>query len=111
MDRKIKDARTISRREYRMGTAEIKMLCYADDAVLLSESENNLQRILHRFYRTVEEYNMKINVENTKCITLSKEPLTCKLTVNDKPIEQVMQFRYLLGIDFSSYGNLYKEMF
>lgn len=42
-------------------------------------------------------------------MTIAKEPIRCKLTVEDKPIEQVTQFRYL-GIDISSGHNPEKDL-
>ncbi|XP_056636720.1 uncharacterized protein LOC130445200 [Diorhabda sublineata] len=38
---------------------------------------------------------MNISISKTKCMTIAKDPLRCKLVVEDNPIEQVMQFRYL----------------
>ena len=34
---------------YRMGDKEIVAICYADDVVLKSESEDNLQWLLYKF--------------------------------------------------------------
>ena len=36
-------------RGYKMGEKKINILCYADDAVLVAEDENDLQRLLHQF--------------------------------------------------------------
>lgn len=36
-------------RGYRMRYEEIKMLCYADNTLLIAQSENDLQRLLPRF--------------------------------------------------------------
>ena len=52
---------------YHLGDTEIKILCYADDAVIIAEDENDLQRLLHTFYTTAKNYNMMT----------SKEPLRC----------------------------------
>ncbi|GJQ68993.1 hypothetical protein Trydic_g6171 [Trypoxylus dichotomus] len=34
---------------YRMGQQSIKMLCYADDAILMADNEDDLQQLLYRF--------------------------------------------------------------
>jgi len=39
----------------------------------------------------------------TKSLTFAKNPVRCKLVVQDKIIEQVSQFKYL-GMDLSSEG-------
>lgn len=73
----------------------MSVLCYADDAVIISENEDELQRLLHRFYLTAKQYNMEISTQKTKTLVTAKEPIWCKLAVNDRIIEQVMSFRYL----------------
>ena len=85
-----------------MGHTEFKILCFADDAVLIAESEDNLQRMLFGF----NKYNMSMSIPKTKSMTISKEPIRCKLALNDQPIEQVMSFEYL-GIIASNSRNTY----
>lgn len=41
-------------------------VCYADEAVLIADSEDNLQRLLHSFNTKAKDLNMLINPENTK---------------------------------------------
>ena len=43
MDRIINQVKGVGR-GHRMGQTEFKILCYADDAVLIAESEDDLQR-------------------------------------------------------------------
>ena len=108
MDRIINQVKGVGR-GYRMGQTEFKILCYADDAVLIAESEDNLQRMLFEFNQTANKYNMSISIPKTKSMTISKEPIRCKLALNDQPIEQVMSFEYL-GIIASSSRNTYDEV-
>lgn len=68
-------------------TKEKYRLCYADDAVILSENENRLQRLLHRFSLTARRYNMEIFVPKTKSLVVAKEPVRCKLAINDEMVE------------------------
>jgi len=46
----------------RMGDKQVKIVCYANDAVIISEAEDNLQRLPHRFGLMAEEYNMSLSV-------------------------------------------------
>jgi len=47
---------------YRNGrNKEMKIVCYADDAIIISEDENNLQRSLHKF--VLKKYNMSIYLQ------------------------------------------------
>lgn len=52
---------------------------------------------------------MVISTEKTQSMVISKEPIKCKLMVNDKTIEQVMIYKYL-GIETSSDRNIIKEV-
>ena len=45
-----------------MGNTEIKIMCYADDAVIVSEDEDNLQRLLYKFEQTTNKYKMEISI-------------------------------------------------
>ena len=88
-----------------MGGQNVNIPCYADNAVLLADSEHDLQRLLHRFNCTAKSFNMTKSASKTKCMTTSKTPLKCKLKVDGKIIQQVMKFKYL-GISISGFGDV-----
>lgn len=92
-----------------MGNRNINILCYADDAVLVAENEDDLQRLLYRFNCVAKSFNMVISASKTKSMTTSKIPTRCKLVVDDKIIQQVMKFNYL-GIELSGYGDIELEV-
>ncbi|XP_050457558.1 uncharacterized protein LOC126854663 [Cataglyphis hispanica] len=50
-----------------------------------------------------------ISVPKTKSLVIAKEPIRCKLTINDEIIEQVMSFKYL-GVEISSNQDRKKEV-
>ncbi|XP_056635477.1 uncharacterized protein LOC130444396 [Diorhabda sublineata] len=81
-----------------MSNTRVGLVCYADDAAIIAESENDLQRQLFQFFLVSRQLNMNISISKTKCMTIAKDPLRCKLVVEDNPIERIMHFRYL-GID------------
>lgn len=43
---------------YRVGNKELKIICYADNAIIVAEDEDDLQRLLYKFYVTPLEYNV-----------------------------------------------------
>ncbi|XP_043494653.1 uncharacterized protein LOC122519338 [Polistes fuscatus] len=92
-----------------MGDKELKITCYADDAVLIAENEDDLQRLLHEFNTIAQSLGMVISTSKTKCMTTSKIPLRCKLVVDGSIIQQVMKFDYL-GIEISSFGEIETEV-
>ena len=77
---------------YGMGDKTIGVVCYADDAAIIAQSENDPQRQLFWFFRASRQLNVNISTSKLKRVTIAKELLRCKLVMEDKPIEQVMQF-------------------
>ena len=92
-----------------MGDMKIKILCYPDDAVLIAESEDKLQKLLHQFNTTAKKFKMNISVTKTRATTRSKTPLRCKLEIDGKSVQQEIKFKYL-GIEISGYGNIKTEV-
>jgi len=58
----------------RTNKGEISILCYADDAVIISENGDELQRLHHQFYLTAKRYNISIAINKTKSLVVAKEP-------------------------------------
>jgi hypothetical protein len=71
--------------------------------------DEDLQRLLYRFKTTSEEYNMKLSIEKTKTMVISKNPTQCKLSIDGKTIEETMTFKYL-GVEMSADKNLTQEL-
>ncbi|GJQ65280.1 putative Si dkeyp-35f12.3 [Trypoxylus dichotomus] len=92
-----------------MGNSNFKSVCYVHDTILITDSEDNLQKLLHSFNQSAKQLNMFINTDKTKCLVRSKEPVKCKLQVDQRMIEQVNQLKYL-GAETASSGNLDSEV-
>ena len=84
-----------------MGEISIPVVCYADDAVLLAESQEDLQTLLNTFQRVSDRLNREIPIKNTKSMAISKTNATCNLLVYNIPIEQISKFSYL-GVEISN---------
>lgn len=67
-------------------------LSYAYNAVLIAETEDNLQKLLYASNKKTRKWNMKISKLKTKSMTIAKDPRICKLVIDNVPIEQVMDF-------------------
>ena len=76
-----------------IGGRRISNLRYADDIVLLASSVQELQELLDRITTAGLEYNLHMNVDKTKVMSLDGEPL--RITINGAPLEQVKKFPYL----------------
>lgn len=96
-------------RGFKIGNKNVNVLCYADDTVLIADSEDSLQRLLYKFAQTCDKCNLKISTKKTKVLTVSKEPIRCKLQLYDKVVEQVNHFQYL-GVMITSHKDLIAEV-
>lgn len=85
------------------------VLLYADDIVLLSESQSGLQNCLDHLYSYCESWKLEVNTDKSKVIVFNSNGKTYKNTFlyNKTEIETVAQYNYL-GITMKFNGNLDK---
>lgn len=62
---------------------------------LIVENDNELQRRFYMFKRAEESFNIETSSENINKMVIPKEPTRYKLIINDKTIEQVINFIYV----------------
>ena len=62
-----------------IGYRLFKILCYADDAVIMSENEDDLQRMPFKFQNTAQIYNKITNTDKTKSMVIAIDTVRCKL--------------------------------
>jgi hypothetical protein len=71
-------------------------LLYADDQVLLADSEDNLHLSLQNLNKIAESYDMEISHEKTKVLAFrGKDPVPSKICLNSKLLERANAFSYL----------------
>jgi hypothetical protein len=64
--------------------------------VILANSEDNLQRTIHRLNVTIKDCNMRISINKTKVLALrGKDPIRIKIVINERILDQVINFNYL----------------
>ena len=76
----------------------INNIRYADDTVLLADSEENLQRLLDITIEKSEEMGLTLNVKKTECMVISKKKAiaaSCNLQSRGQQIILVEKFKYL----------------
>ena len=80
----------------KIGGKNFNNVRYADDTVLIADSEDKLQRIVERVNAAGEAMGLKINRSKTECMVISKGGApTCNISVGNEPIQQVNKFKYL----------------
>lgn len=92
-DRVIKSVN--KQRGYRTENKEVEILCYANGAILMTQDQDYLQKLVHRLNTSARELDMTISAQKTKTIIINEEPSRCKLKIDGVSIEQVMEIKYL----------------
>ncbi len=82
----------------KLGDDCISVLAYADDLVLLSENEPDLQNLLNVLNSWCHRWQLCINLDKTKVMHFRKK--TCNktifdFTINGVPLEVVSEYKYL----------------
>jgi hypothetical protein len=82
----------------------LNTLLFADDQVIIQDSEDKLQKSVNILNQMSKDYNLKIFTAKTKLIAFEGKYLVCSKTEIDGLIlEHVKQFNYL-GCKLSLYG-------
>ena len=88
-----------------VGDCQINSLFYADDMVIMAESEKELQTLLDELNSWCHKWQVKINEEKSKIIHFRKVRAKCteiEFKLNGSTIEKVKSYRYL-GIYFDEH--------
>ena len=82
---------------YFIGRTTINNLRYADDTVLLAETEEDLQEILNEMNRIGKTFDMKMNGKKTKTMLVSKDVTSTNVCVkiDGDIIKQTDNYTYL----------------
>ena len=75
----------------------INNLRYADDTVLLAESEHELQSLIDQVNKSSNEYGLDINIQKTKTMIISKdtEEQEPNINIHGEKLQQVKHYQYL----------------
>jgi hypothetical protein len=76
--------------EFKIDRQIIHTVKYADDLVL--------QDMIDKLNEIGRCYGMKMNVEKTKVMRISRKPLPVKIMIDQKQLENVESFKYLGSI-------------
>ncbi len=83
--------------DIKIGGENINNIRYADDTVILAESDKDLRTLLLAVETTCEEYGISINVKKTKVMVITpKTEITApKIVLQNGELEVVEQYKYL----------------
>lgn len=93
---------------YKNADRRFKIFCCIYNAIILMTERKRYEAFLIWVYHNFSiEYNLDRN--STQSMAISKQPLRCKLSVNNKAIDQVRKFNYL-GAETPNDRNLTSEV-
>jgi hypothetical protein len=97
MNKGLEIYRTYSPKEIKLTeNTQINTIFFADDQILLAESEDDIQRAVTTLNEVMKTYNMKISCNKTKSMAmLRREQRRVKIVIDGENIEQVPNFKYL----------------
>ena len=90
------------------GDMKINCMMYADDLIIMSESNTGLQESMNKLDKYCDQWGLTVNINKTKCMitkTNSNININSKLFFKNNNIEIVDKVKYL-GIEFSHDGNV-----
>ena len=95
----------------RVGGYNFNNLRYADDIVLIAESQEKLQEMLNVIVERSAERGLSVNLKKTECMVVSKKinNPACNITIGNQIIKQVNRFEYL-GTTITSDGRCDTEI-
>ena len=73
---------------------------YADDTVLISTTQRQLQKMLNELEKIGEQYRMSINVNKTECLVVTTLEAAPRLTLffKENSIKQTEHFHILVNL-------------
>jgi len=74
----------------------LNTLLFADDQVIIQDSEDKLQKSVYILNQMSKDYNLKISMDITKIMAFKgKHLMRSKIEIDGSILEQVKQFNYL----------------
>ena len=81
--------------DFNIGRQIIQTVKYADDRVLIAKEDTVLQGMIDKLIESGRYCGMKMNVEKTKVMRISRRPSPVTISLDQKQLENVKCFKYL----------------
>uniref|UniRef100_A0A146KQ35 RNA-directed DNA polymerase from mobile element jockey n=1 Tax=Lygus hesperus TaxID=30085 RepID=A0A146KQ35_LYGHE len=94
---------------YKLNPIVINTLAYADDLVLIADSAQKLQHNLNMIIMALERRSMRVSLEKTKTMVISRQRSRHEIRAKGRVLDQVREFKYL-GVMISEDGKLTNEI-
>jgi len=75
---------------------QLSTLLYADDQVIIADTEDSLQKAAHKLNKIITEHALTISAQKIKSMVFKgRDSVRTKIVIDNKIIEQVNLFNYL----------------
>jgi len=111
INREMADIGTVLGREREDERWKMRMMLFADDTVLMADTEGELQAMIECFDRVCKEKNVNINIEKSKVMKCRKQGGLdgMVISLNGRVLDEVDKWQYL-GVIISNKGEGREEM-
>ena len=93
----------------RLDNCTMQLLMFADDTVLLAETEEDLQHNVNEFSEAVKRPRLAMNTDKTTTMVFSRKQVDCSVEVDGRKLENVGKQTYL-GVILSEDGRMECEL-
>ena len=84
-------------------------LMFANDQAMINSDKTKLQEHTEHLNESCQAYDMKISVNKTEVMSVSRRPTKLDVTINQTQLKQVREFKYL-GSVFTEDGRIDREI-
>ena len=108
MDNVVREARRECIREVVLSTGTVGLLMFADDMVMMAETEEALQHNVEAMNEALVRWDLKVNWKKSKVMRVARKREECQVRIRGEQLEQVDTMKYL-GIMISDDGSVHHE--
>ena len=109
LDMVAREARAQFNGGVRLDKCTLQLLVFADDTVLLAETEEDLQHNVKEFSKAVKRHRLAMNTEKTTTMVFSRKQVDCSVEVDGQKLENVGKQTYL-GVILNEDGRMECEL-
>ena len=81
--------------DYGFDHCKVQVLLFADDIVMVTERQEDMQKNLEVLKAAMKKWEMKMHLGKTKVMVVSREGEGCSVTIDGEKIEEVQSLKYL----------------
>ncbi len=109
IDNVVREARRECIREVVLSTGTVGLLMFADDMVMMAETEEALQHNVEAMNEALVRWDLKVNWKKSKVMRVAKKKEECQIRIGVEQLEQVDTMKYV-GVMISGDGNMQREV-